>query len=249
MSSPVVGLCPSVGNTLRRFTGKALREHRSISCAGVRDTWARGDAASWYVRYLHLQYHRRMFIDTDWSQPVDFAARVAAVPRDAVVRGMFLQVIADSVVKTSKGKLTARRYVAFKTYPMREYVELLAAAAETGQPLSAAECVRRVGWSVYTSYAQTITGTAIFAIAGLDFSSVIEVAPTSYKVALTPGSVTVRSLAPQRAQVELRDIYNLPDLHQVGIWEGAMKACGVTGQIKTHVLDYGAVDFDVQWRR
>jgi uncharacterized protein (TIGR02265 family) len=186
-----------------------------------------------------------MFLEPDWLSSVDFAARIAAVPPDAVVRGMFLQVVANAITRGPKAK---SRYVAFKTYPMREYLELLAAAAQEERTISAAECVRRVGWRVYTTYAQTLTGTAIFAIAGLDFRRVIEVAPSSYKVALTPGNLRVRSIENHQAEVELRDVYNLPDLHQVGIWEGAMKACGVTGQVRTRVINFGAVDFQISWQ-
>jgi len=185
-----------------------------------------------------------MFLEPDWQASVDFKARIAAVPANAVVRGLFLQVIADGVTRGPKAKA---RYTAFKTYPMREYLELLAAGAQEDRSVSSAESVRRMGWRVYSSYADTITGTAIFAIAGRDFRRVIEVAPSSYKVALTPGSVRVRSIENYQAEVELRDIYNLPDLHQVGIWEGAMQACGVTGHIRTRILDFGAVDFHVSW--
>lgn len=186
-----------------------------------------------------------MFLEPDWRSSVDFSARIAAAPANAMVRGMFFDVIAQGVARGPKAK---SRYISFKTYPMREYLELLAAAVQEERALSAAECVRRLGWRVYSSYADTLTGTAIFSIAGRDFGRVVEAAPASYKVALTPGSVRVRSLEPGRAEVELRDVYNLPEFHQVGIWEGAMKACGVSGQIRTRVIDFGAVDFEVTWQ-
>lgn len=189
-----------------------------------------------------------MFSVPDWTQPVDFAARKALVPPHAVVRGMFLQLLMDAMAQDGKGRSEARRYVAFKNYPMREYVDLLAMAAERMKPLPAAETVRRLGRGVYPAYEQTITGTAIFAIAGHDFARVIEAAPTAYKVGLAPAIIRVRSLVPGHAQVELREVYNLPDLHQVGIWEGAMRVCHVTGQIKTQVIDPCSVDFDVRWR-
>ena len=195
--------------------------------------------------YSRLQYDGLMFFEPDWRSSVDFAARMAAVPADAVVRGMFLQQVANGVTRGPKAK---SRYVAFKTYPMREYLELLAAAVKEERSLSSAECVRRLGWRVYSAYAETITGTAIFAIAGLDFRRVIEAAPAAYKVALTPGSVRVRKIENDHAEVELRDTYNLPDFHQVGIWEGAMKACGITGDIRTRVVDFGAVDFQISWQ-
>ncbi|MEY4575798.1 MAG: hypothetical protein RL701_501 [Pseudomonadota bacterium] len=188
-----------------------------------------------------------MFSEPDWSQSVDFKARLAAVPPNAVVRGMFLQLITEAIPRETKAKPgLAARYLPFKTYPLREYIELLELATRAA-PLPAAECVRRIGWRVYRSYASTITGTAIFAIAGIDFGRVIELASSAYKVALDPSDIRVRTLNKHYAHVELRDLYNLPDFHQVGIWEGAMKACGVIGEIKTRVFNYGAVDFEVRW--
>jgi uncharacterized protein (TIGR02265 family) len=188
-----------------------------------------------------------MFAEPAWSQPIDFAARLAAVPAHAAVRGMFLQLLIDSSARTVSVKLPAKRYIGFKNYPMREYVELLAQAAAGNRALTAAECVRRLGRGVYPTYEQTITGTAIFGIAGRNFARVIEASPTAYKVSLQPSIVRVRSLGSHHAEVELRQTYNLPDFHQVGIWEGAMQVCGVTGHIKTHVIDYGAVDFEIDW--
>lgn len=165
-----------------------------------------------------------------------------------MVRGMFLQLLVDAIGPTYMAKRIARRYSAFKNYPLREYVELLAFAAENTRKKVPADCLRRLGWRVYPAYAKTITGTAIFAVAGHDFRRVIEVSPTAYQVGLEPAKVQIKTIQPQYAQVELRDMYNVPEFHQVGIWEGAMKTCGVQGHIKTEVIDYGAVNFEIRWQ-
>ena len=189
-----------------------------------------------------------MFVAPDWSQPIDFAERLAAIPPGAMVRGMFLQLLVDSVGPTHMAKRPIKRYSAFKNYPLREYVELLSFACEHTRKKTPADCVRRLGWRVYPNYAKTITGTAIFAVAGHDFHRMIEVAPTAYQVSLQPAELRIRTLEPQYALVELRNLYNLPDYHQVGIWEGAMQTCGVQGEIKTEVIDYGAVNFEIHWQ-
>lgn len=188
-----------------------------------------------------------MFAEPDWSQPIDYEARLAAIPADAVIRGMFLQLLVDTIGPERFTAQRARRYVAFKNYPMREYVELLAFGAECSRSKRPADCARRLGWGVYPRYAKTISGTAIFAIAGHDFRRVIEAAPTAYEIGLAPAQILIRELEQSYARVELRGVYNLPDLHQVGIWEGAMKTCGVEGTIKTRVISFSAVDFEVHW--
>jgi uncharacterized protein (TIGR02265 family) len=189
-----------------------------------------------------------MFAEPDWSQPVDFASRVAAVPPDAQVRGMFLQVLVDSLPTEIRSKLGARRYVAFKNYPMREYVELLAFSAGQARSQKPAECVRRLGRLIYPTYVKTLSGSTIFALAGRDYGRVVDAAPVAYKVAVSDASVLVRTIEPCHIQVELRKIYNLPEFHQVGVWEGAMQVCGATGSIHTRVIDFGAVDFEVRWQ-
>ena len=189
-----------------------------------------------------------MFDVPDWSQPVDFEARLAVVPPDAVIRGMFLQVLLDAFSQELKAKIRARRYVAFKNYPMREYVELLALSAENNRAQRPAEHMRRLGRLIYPNYVKTLSGSAIFAVAGRDYGRVIEASPTAYKVGLAPASITIKRLESNHAQVELRNVFNLPDFHQVGIWEGAMKVCGVSGAIKTRVIDFGATDFDIRWQ-
>jgi uncharacterized protein (TIGR02265 family) len=189
-----------------------------------------------------------MFADPDWSQPINFTERLAAIPKTSMVRGMFLQLLVDAIGPTHVAKLPPRRYSKFKNYPLCEYVELMAFAAEHMRKITPAECVRRLGWRVYPSYAKTITGTAIFAVAGYDFRRIIELSPAAYQISLEPAEVRIRQLQPYFAQVELRNMYNIPEFHQVGIWEGAMQTCNVEGRIQIEIVDFGAVNFELHWQ-
>jgi uncharacterized protein (TIGR02265 family) len=189
-----------------------------------------------------------VFKEPDWEATVDFEARLAAIPQRAQVRGMFLQYLIEAIGADPVPYFGPRRYVAFKTYSMRDYVEILRWGARTKFPqLPEAEAVRRLGRCIYPNYAKTVTGTAIFAVAGRDFKRVVELTPTAYKVSVPPGQINVRLLEERHAVVELRDIWNLPDFHQVGIWEGAMQVCRAMGQIQVNVLGFDAADFDIRW--
>lgn len=189
-----------------------------------------------------------MFKEPDWEASIDFEARLAAVPERAQVRGMFLQYLIEAVGHDPAPFFGPRRYVAFKTYSIREYLEILRWGARTAFPyLPQAEAVRRLGRCIYPNYANTVTGLAIFAVAGRDFTRVVELTPAAYKVSVPPGRITVRLLEERHAIVELRDIWNLPDFHQVGIWEGAMQVCRAIGHIQVDVLGFDAVDFDIRW--
>jgi uncharacterized protein (TIGR02265 family) len=190
-----------------------------------------------------------VFVEPDWNAPIDFNERLAATPAKANVRGMFLQLLMQGLGPEATAQVRDRRYVAFKNYPMRDYIELLALSCKSGQSrFSAAERVRQLGKAVYPNYANTITGTAIFAVAGRNYRRVLELCPAAYRIASDVSEVTVRSISDDHAVVELRNLWNLPDYHQVGIFEGAMQVCGAQGNIRVQTLGFGDADFDITWR-
>lgn len=189
-----------------------------------------------------------MFAAPDWSSSIDFDARVAAVPADATGRGMFFQFLIESFGPRVAKQLNLPRYIAFKSYPLRDYVSLLARGSKLAFPhLPAAEAVRRLGRSIYPGYAKSLSGSAVFAMAGRNFRRMIEVAPRAYEIGMTPVSMKVTAITDHSATVELRDLWNVPEFHQVGVWEGAMEVCGVKGTIETCVHGPGSVDFQVRW--
>lgn len=190
-----------------------------------------------------------MFAEPDWSRPIDFEARIAAIPLHATVRGMFLQMMQANLPAESMAGGRVRPYVAFSTYPMREYVALLASLCTRSRPgLSSAECVRRLGRTLYPNYAKTITGTAIFAVAGGNFRRVLELCPAAYRIATPTATVAIDECSAGTARVSMRGMYALADTHQVGIFEGAMEACGVEGTVLVQRHDDpGDTDFELSW--
>jgi uncharacterized protein (TIGR02265 family) len=190
-----------------------------------------------------------VFAEPDWNASIDFSERLAATPASARVRGMFLQLLMQGLSAEAAAQVRDRRYVAFKNYPMRDYLELLALSCAQGQSrTSAAARVRKLGRAVYPNYANTMTGTAIFAVAGRSFRRVLELCPAAYRVSCEGSEVRVRSITEEHAVIELRNLWNLPDFHQVGIFEGAMHVCGAQGLIRVQTLGFGDVDFDISWR-
>lgn len=190
-----------------------------------------------------------MFVEPNFDAPIDFEARLAAIPAKSVVRGMFLQLLQQSVGPDVPRELRDRRYVAFKNYPMRDYVELLAACcADRNARVSAGQRVRELGRGVYPAYARTITGTAIFAVAGHNYRRVLELSPTAYRVSVESAKVSVRSITEGHAIVELHELWNLPDLHQVGIFEGAMLVCNARGTVRVEPIDFGAANLEITWQ-
>jgi uncharacterized protein (TIGR02265 family) len=195
-----------------------------------------------------LEYDPVLFGEPAWNEPIDFAARVAATPKDAAVRGMFLALLVRSLSPEVASKRVVRRYIPFKNYPMREYIELLELSSINARPrLPPAEHVRRLGHTVYPNYAASLTGMAIFAVAGRSFRRVLELSPAAYRIASEEADVKIVSITDGKALIELRNLWNLPDLHQVGVFEGAMHVCNAQGMIRTQVLSHSDVDLEITW--
>ncbi len=188
-----------------------------------------------------------IFAEPDWNAPLDVDARIEAVPEDAVVRGMFIQDLVD-IARNAGQPDDSKRYIAFKTYPVREYVRLIAeTAARLAPNAPLREACRRLGRTVYPTFEKTMVGSAIFAFAGRRFDRVAHLAAKAYGVALNPSNVSTTTLAPGHIRAELRSIYALPECFQVGVWEGAMEVCGVEGLVDVAIHSDCDVDFDVHW--
>jgi hypothetical protein len=77
----------------------------------------------------------------------------------------------------------------------------------------------------------------------------LELSPAAYRVSTPTAEVSIVEVEDGRALVALRRLWNLPDLHQVGIFEGAMDVCGVIGSIAVERHSLCDVDLEVRWRR
>jgi len=182
----------------------------------------------------------------DWP---DLAARIDAAPEDAKVRGMFLSEGLRLAPKSVKSNVRTH-YVPFSLYPVREYMQLLlqiARARYHSKP--AASALLELGFGVYSQFASSIAGAAIFATVEQDFRRVCELSPKAYSVTLKPGGTEVVYAAPNDAVVKLRDVWVYPDIFHAGIWLGAMDACGVSGSIEVRRHSLSDVDFHMHWQQ
>jgi uncharacterized protein (TIGR02265 family) len=184
---------------------------------------------------------KRIDAPDNWEQ---LRARIAATPLSAQVRGMFLSELLRSAPEAN---VEGRRYVAFGLYPVREYMELILRVAQVRPDKSPpATAVLRTGLGVYELFANSLIGTAIFAIAG-NFRRVVEGASKAYAVSLPSSQVEVIELSSSTGRVRLRQVWPYPDVFQAGIWLGAMEKMGATGEIEVTRHAFGEVEFDMRW--
>jgi uncharacterized protein (TIGR02265 family) len=189
------------------------------------------------------------FLAPDWNEPLDASERLARTPADATIRGQFFEMIAAAAKAVGRPLRDPARRVSFMKYSVREYMDLaVSTAGELYPGASLREGLRRLGQHVYPAYQNTMIGAAIFALGGKDFERVAALAPKAYDVSLSPGAVTIRKLGGRHLVAELRDVYNFADCLQVGVWEGAMNVCSVSGEIYLKVHGVADVDLEISWR-
>jgi uncharacterized protein (TIGR02265 family) len=64
---------------------------------------------------------------------------------------------------------------------------------------------------------------------------------------MSPGVMSLVERGERRARVELRQIWPFPDAYQVGVFEGALQAIDLAGEVQVRVLSPCDVDFEVTW--
>lgn len=184
-----------------------------------------------------------------WDEPIDVEGRLANAPEDGWVRGMFFQGLVD-FAKTKPGAPLGRdRYLAFKAYPLREYIELLARLAAAAFPDSTLrEGLRRLGHRAYPNLMASTFGKVLFSVAANDFGEAVKLVGQVYRVVASPGRVHVAQLEPGLARLELRHMWTFADAYQVGVFEGGMKAFRREGEVLVRVAGVSEVDLLLRWR-
>jgi uncharacterized protein (TIGR02265 family) len=130
-----------------------------------------------------------------------------------------------------------------------EYMDLLLRIARArSASKSAATALLELGFGVYSQFASSIAGTALFSVAQLDFKRICELSPKAYSITLKPGRTEVIRASTNEAVVRLRDVWVYPDIFHAGIWLGAMDACRVSGTIEVKRRSLNDAEFHMQWQ-
>jgi uncharacterized protein (TIGR02265 family) len=189
------------------------------------------------------------YLAPDWNAPLDLAARARAVPDRAQVRGMFFQQLHREIGRVDPAHPACGQvFLPLRHYPLRAYLELLEVVVTVAYGgVSTREAVRSVGRNTFDFYAASLVGKAILAVAGDRFPRLLEVGQHAYPAALEPSRFEVADVRPGLAHVHLRDNWDLPDVLHVGVVEGGLRSCGVTGEVRLRVHSLCDVDMEVQW--
>lgn len=184
----------------------------------------------------------------DYSGGLQLAERIAGHPPKAWVKGMFLKGIVDRA-STAGATLDRPRYVAFKDYPLREYLELLAEAAVSVHPaLPPLEGIRRLGRTVYPTFMASTIGRVTMAVAGRDMRAAVSLVPRAYTIAGNTARVEIISLTKTSAHLGLQGVWDWPSAYHVGVMEGGFDAYEVDGEVQYRGKSLSEGELKLEWR-
>lgn len=188
------------------------------------------------------------FVDVDTLPPIDLERDISLCPPHAQCRGIFLSDIARTLKQ--KGLTTPqRRYVSFRNYSQREFMELASSAALALSPdMPLRQGLRLLGRSAYPAFSQTLIGKVMFGVLGGDIEMTLLNGPKAYETILSVGTAETVVLEPGTVLCRLRDVHTFVDSYQVGVWEGALHGCGADGDIRVKKFDHANADFLIRYR-
>jgi uncharacterized protein (TIGR02265 family) len=183
----------------------------------------------------------------DLHAPLDVRWRVENCPEGAV-KGMFFEMIV-SQARRNGGDVGRDRYTSFRGYPLSEWLAVLPRAAELAFPhLPAREGMRRFGRTAYDTFTSSTAGRVLFSLAGRNPSMAARLAGRAFDVIGSHGRVHVIDVGDNYAILGLRDMWDYIDSWHVGIYEGALAALDLTGEVRVRTTDRTNGDLEVRWR-
>ncbi|MEM9068382.1 MAG: DUF2378 family protein [Myxococcota bacterium] len=188
------------------------------------------------------------FTEPNFDDGDDTDERLPRIPKDAWVRGMFLQEIVDE--GRTRGVDLGGSFTAFHKYPLDQFMRLLQRGAHEIYPdLPFGRALYELGRVSYPNFAKSLAGKALFAVAAGSFRRFLELSTRGYEVTTGPAKVTTRFLSSTEAIVTYRQVWAYPATYQVGVAAGAMETTGVTGELRVQRLDLDQADLYIRWRR
>lgn len=187
------------------------------------------------------------FVAPDWTEPIDIEAYVRACGPEQRVRGLFFEA-AHKVAVRSGLPIPAARRIAFKDYPVADYVRLIGTwAATPGLGVSPRQFLRTVGHDAFPGFRSTVAGKVLLAAAGGGIEDVLGVSGRAYSISITQGSLVPR-VGQGSAELQLRQIPTFADSFHVGVFEGVLRGYGRQGTVSVRRHSLVDVDLLLEWR-
>jgi uncharacterized protein (TIGR02265 family) len=147
-----------------------------------------------------------------------------------------------------------KKFLTFRDYPMREYLELLGQAAVRVEPdRPPLETLRELGRGVYSTFSKSLFGKVVIAGLGDGHAGArtgLRWISRVYKMTSNHTAVDFTESSEDTSVVTLTNVWSFPDAYHVGIFEGAARAFGgnVSVQVSSASLSSATLTFTWETR-
>lgn len=156
--------------------------------------------------------------DIDWDEPLDPEAYLAITPPGKSVRGMFFQ---DIYKLMGEPYGQDKHYIAFKNYPLEDWMRLLVEAAGVIYPeLSTRQALRQLGYTGFSSFATSSLGKVFFAFSK-DFTATARMISRAFSLVQSYGVFETTVLDDRTAVISMREVWDYADSNYIGIFEAS----------------------------
>jgi uncharacterized protein (TIGR02265 family) len=184
---------------------------------------------------------------------VDIEALIATIPDSYTIRGLFFtQLVAD--LGDAFAPLTSKlcsppdsgRYLAFTSYPIRDHVRLIDAAARRLYPgCPSREAHRLRARAELDTFAQSMVGKSIVSVIRDPATLLLRYSEIFGPFVKGPSAKTSRE-GQEAVKLELVDFFGSIG-YQIGVFEGFVMNFGLTPRIEVHRLSPDKFSFLVEW--
>jgi uncharacterized protein (TIGR02265 family) len=139
-------------------------------------------------------------------------------------------------------------YVGFKFYPLHLWQRFIIDVARRLYPEAPLRgALRKVGLSAYPTFADSIVGRVVFGVLGKDLGRILRVASKGFEHSLNSARVELVASDERSVRLHLAGVYGFIDSYNIGVFEGAFKACDREGSVLYRPIAAGEAEIICQW--
>ena len=144
---------------------------------------------------------------------------------------MFIRGLMDAA-RTFGADVGDARYVAFKDYPITDFMKIaLVLADKAGKPTLRAG-LREAGRINYRTFLASLTGKVLFGVLGRDIRAMMNATTKAYRVTQSHGRAVIAESSDQHCVVRYQGLFQFLDAMEVGVVEEAISWCGYDSDIR-----------------
>lgn len=188
------------------------------------------------------------FIEPPWEAALDPQTVIDAIPREALIAGMFFGAVQKGAERRGVALPEAReRYLPFGFYSISKFAPLLVSAARLFYPeRSLRQGLRAIGTAAPAAFSSSVLGKVTLGSAE-GVHAVVTAIVNTYSINVRPSRCFVVESSSSSMIISLNDVHHFLDSHHVGVFEGTLKYAGVEGRVRIAAKSAVSAELLLEW--